>query len=182
MSFQAQWRHQDMPGILSNSTHARRAESSAGMWLDCYKCQMAFSQIQTVHTLWWKPAYGGHAGPLLFGSSLRSTVKAWYKGAGPNLIRKCWLWHHIKITTLEDYEKERISNSKSYKGVELNTKWYVLTIKCIFIARKIRHGKFLANIWSQCTCQYDVIMKIFDAPQLQREADHAVFNDKNCIL
>ena len=27
--------------------------------------------------------------------STRSTVKACYKGAGPNLIRKCWLWHHI---------------------------------------------------------------------------------------
>ena len=91
---------------------------------------------------------------------MRTTVKACYKGAGPNLIRKCWLWHHIKITTWEDLEKERISNSKSYKGVELNTKWYVLTIKCIFIARKIRHGKFLAKIWSQCTCQYDVVMKI----------------------
>ena len=113
---------------------------------------------------------------------IRSTVKACYKGAGPNPIKKCWLWHHIKITACEDLEKERISNSKSYKGVKLNTKWYVLTIKCIFIARKIRHGAFLANIWSQCTCQYDVIMKIVDALQLQREADHAVFNDKNCIL
>ena len=27
------------------------------------------------------------------------------KGAGPNLIRKCWLWHHIKITTREYKEK-----------------------------------------------------------------------------
>ena len=54
---------------------------------------------------------------------LRSTVKAWYKWAGPNLIRKCWLWHHIKITTLEHYENERISNSKSFKGGLRNTKW-----------------------------------------------------------
>ena len=54
--------------------------------------------------------------------------------------------------------------------------------QCIFIDRKIRHNKFLANISSQCTCQYDVIMKMYYAPQLHREADRAVFDDKNCIL
>ena len=46
-----------------------------------------------------------------------STVKVWYKAAGPNLIRKCWLWHYIKMTTREDYENERISNSKSQNSV-----------------------------------------------------------------
>ena len=48
----------------------------------------------------------------MYVSGDKSTV-AWYKGAG--LI--WWLWHHIKITPLEDYEKELISNSKSFKGV-----------------------------------------------------------------
>ena len=33
---------------------------------------------------------------------LRNTVKACFKGAGPNLIIKSWLWHHIKITTRQD--------------------------------------------------------------------------------
>ena len=37
------------------------------------------------------------------------------------------------------------------------------------------------NIRSQCTCQYDVIMKNVYALQLQREADHVVFDDKNGI-
>ena len=41
---------------------------------------------------------------------------------------------------------------------------------------------FLANIWSQRTCQYDLIMNILDALQLQREADDAFFDDKNFIL
>ena len=133
-------------------------------------------QMISFSSLYWLELW------IRFRINPRSTVKACYTGAGPNLIRKCWLWHHIKITTWEDSEKERISNSKSYKGVELNTEWYVLTIKCIFIARKIPLRYVLANIWSQCTCQYDVIMNIFDAVQLQREADHAVFDDKNCIL
>ena len=40
----------------------------------------------------------------------------------------------IKIITREDYENGRIINSKSYKGVKLYTKLYLLTIKCIFIS------------------------------------------------
>ena len=79
-------------------------------------------------------------------SYLRSTVKASYKWAGDLSDQEMLAVTSHKITTWEDLEKERISNSKSYKGVELNTSLFVLTIKCIFIARKIRHGKFLANI------------------------------------
>ena len=72
------------------------------------------------------------------------------------------------------------SRIKVFNSIQNDT--YYNAIKCIFIARKIHHGKFSANIWSQCTCQFDVIMKIVDALQLQREADPAVFDDKNCIL
>ena len=38
-----------------------------------------------------------------------STVKACYKGAGPNLIKKCWLWHHIKITTWKIRKRKELA-------------------------------------------------------------------------
>ena len=113
---------------------------------------------------------------------IHSTVKACYEGPWPNLIRKCWLWHHIKITTREDKEKGRISNSKSYKGVWLNTKWYVHAIKCIFIARKFRHGKLLANIWSQCTCQMTSSWKFVMLCRCSERQIIQFLTIKNCLL
>ena len=62
----------------------------------------------------------------------------------------------IKIITREDYENGRIINSKSYKGVKLNTKLYLLTIKCIFISlsnsatasnKQISDRKMHLSIW-----------------------------------
>ena len=49
--------------------------------------------------------------------SVISTVEASYKGTGPHLIKKCWLWNHLK-----QHGKIRKKIEKSIRPSKLNLK------------------------------------------------------------
>ena len=87
----------------------------------------------------------------------------------------------IKNNNSTSCEYETIGNFKF--NVELRKKWQLLKVACIVNAMWIHPCMLQIEIYSRCTCQYDVIMITFDILKMQQKANRYVFKDKNvyCI-